>query len=76
MEIADVLGDGRIVMSDEGGYSLVYVPYCGLVVLETMAEFKTHIDDPLASGWDELPGQECTEHQRAVIESVMDLHGI
>jgi len=76
MEIADDLCDGRIVMTHEGGYSPVYVPYCGLVVLETMADFKTHIDDPLASGWDELPGQECTEHQRAVIESVMDLHGI
>jgi len=76
MEVADEVCDGRIVMTHEGGYSPFYVPYCGLAVLETMSGHKTAIDDPVTPGWDELPGQECSDHQRAVIESVIAAHSL
>jgi acetoin utilization deacetylase AcuC-like enzyme len=44
---------GRVVMSHEGGYSPVYVPFCGLAVLEAMSGQKV-LDDPflpLVSGF-------------------------
>ena len=37
--------DGRLVMSHEGGYSPVYVPFCGLAVLEAMSGVRV-LDDP------------------------------
>jgi acetoin utilization deacetylase AcuC-like enzyme len=36
---------GRVVMSHEGGYSPVYVPFCGLAVLEAMCGQRV-LDDP------------------------------
>jgi acetoin utilization deacetylase AcuC-like enzyme len=36
---------GRLVMSHEGGYSPVYVPFCGLAVLEAMSGQHV-LDDP------------------------------
>jgi acetoin utilization deacetylase AcuC-like enzyme len=48
--IADELCDGRLVMSHEGGYSPVYVPYCGLAVLEALAgDWVPHL--PLSRQW-------------------------
>jgi acetoin utilization deacetylase AcuC-like enzyme len=44
---------GRVVMSHEGGYSPVYVPFCGLAVLEAMCGQHV-LDDPflpLVSGF-------------------------
>jgi acetoin utilization deacetylase AcuC-like enzyme len=44
---------GRVVMSHEGGYNAVYVPFCGLAVLETMSGVQV-LDDPfleLVSGF-------------------------
>jgi acetoin utilization deacetylase AcuC-like enzyme len=46
VEVADEVCGGRLVMSHEGGYSPVYVPYCGLVVLEAMSGVDTGIVDP------------------------------
>jgi hypothetical protein len=46
-------GGGRVVMSHEGGYSPVYVPFCGLAVLEAMSGQHV-LDDPflpLVSGF-------------------------
>jgi acetoin utilization deacetylase AcuC-like enzyme len=41
---ADTCG-GRVVMSHEGGYNPVYVPFCGLAVLEAMSGRRV-LDDP------------------------------
>ena len=41
---ADTCG-GRVVMSHEGGYNPVYVPFCGLAVLEAMSGQHV-LDDP------------------------------
>ena len=46
MKAADDLCGGRLVMSHEGGYSAMYVPYCGLAVLEEMSGIRTHVEDP------------------------------
>ena len=46
VELADHTCAGRLVMSHEGGYSPVYVPYCGLAVLEAMSGISTGVVDP------------------------------
>jgi acetoin utilization deacetylase AcuC-like enzyme len=62
------LTGGRIVMTHEGGYSEMYVPYCGLAVIEEMCGHYTAIPDP----WDRLMqqwgGMDVQPHQTAVID--------
>jgi acetoin utilization deacetylase AcuC-like enzyme len=67
LEVATDVCDGRVVMSHEGGYSPVYVPYCGLAVIETMAGIRTGIDDPLGLRLNELPDQLLQPSQEEVI---------
>ena len=42
MDVASEVG-GKLVVSHEGGYSPVYVAFCGLAVVETLAGVR---DDP------------------------------
>lgn len=49
MEAADDLCGGRLVMAHEGGYSEVYVPFCGHAVIATMAGSDTQAPDPFAA---------------------------
>jgi acetoin utilization deacetylase AcuC-like enzyme len=46
--LAGELCDGRLVMTHEGGYSEVYVPFCGHAVLEVMARSVARAPDPFA----------------------------
>jgi hypothetical protein len=72
---ADELCQGRLVMTHEGGYSAMYVPYCGLAVLEEMSGVNTGVADPwapLMAGWG---GQDLQPHQAAVIERAAELVG-
>jgi len=48
MALADDMCDGRLVMVHEGGYSEVYVPFCGHAVLERMSGSDIHAPDPFA----------------------------
>jgi len=48
MQAADALCQGRLMMAHEGGYSEVYVPFCGHAVLETMAGARVTAPDPYA----------------------------
>jgi len=48
MRAADDLCDGRLVMAHEGGYSEMYVPFCGHAVIETMSNSSISVEDPLA----------------------------
>jgi acetoin utilization deacetylase AcuC-like enzyme len=68
MDVAQEVCDGRIAMSHEGGYSPVYVPFCGLAVIETLAGEKTFADPflPIASGY---AGHDLQAHQKAVIDA-------
>lgn len=40
--------DGRLVMSHEGGYSEVYVPFCGHAVIEALSGSAAAAKDPMA----------------------------
>ncbi len=48
LALADELCDGRVMMSHEGGYSEVYVPFCGHQVLAEMAGSPIAAPDPFA----------------------------
>ena len=46
LEVAAGCCDGRVAMSHEGGYNPVYVPFCGLAVLEALSGIDV-LDDPI-----------------------------
>jgi acetoin utilization deacetylase AcuC-like enzyme len=48
MAAADDLCHGRLMMAHEGGYSEVYVPFCGHAVLEEMSAAPMMAPDPYA----------------------------
>lgn len=48
MELARDVCGGRLVMAHEGGYSEVYVPFCGHAVLEELSGSTTSAPDPIA----------------------------
>ncbi|MEZ4655964.1 MAG: class II histone deacetylase [Caldilineaceae bacterium] len=68
MTAADELCGGKLVMSHEGGYSPIYVPFCGLAVLEAMSGVRTPVEDPYLAGIMFRPGQELQSHQAEAIE--------
>ncbi|MDW4498997.1 class II histone deacetylase [Sulfitobacter sp. D35] len=46
-EASQTLCDGRLVLVHEGGYSEVYVPFCGHATIEALSGSKTTVADPL-----------------------------
>lgn len=70
------LCEGRIVFTHEGGYSDLYVPFCGVRVIEEMVGVSDYIADPLladAKGWG---GQELMLHQFQIIDKVCQHHNL
>ncbi len=49
MQAADRLCDGKLTLVHEGGYSEVYVPFCGHAVLEELSSAPVSAPDPLAA---------------------------
>lgn len=47
MDAADTLCDGKLVLVHEGGYSEVYVPFCGHATIATLAGSSIAATDPL-----------------------------
>lgn len=47
MELANDLCDGKLLLVHEGGYSEVYVPFCGHAVLQTLSGSPVCAPDPL-----------------------------
>ena len=47
LKLADQLCEGKVVMSQEGGYSETHVPFCGLAVLEEMIDKERRYLDPV-----------------------------
>ena len=67
MAAADELCGGRLVLSHEGGYAPLYVPFCGLAVMEELSGVKTPVDDPMAARAGAVGGQDLQPHQDEVI---------
>jgi len=64
---AEELCQGRLVMSHEGGYSPVYVPFCGLAVLEALSGRTTGVGDPFAHIWENSPQHSLTPWQNEIL---------
>lgn len=75
VELADQLCGGRLAMSHEGGYSPVYVPFCGLAVVEALSGLSSGIADPFEPDWAGWPGQNVQPHQQVVIDAARALLG-
>jgi acetoin utilization deacetylase AcuC-like enzyme len=66
---AESHGHGRVVAIQEGGYSALHVPFCGLRVVEALSGAATEVVDPFA--WLEtMPGQELTNDQRVALDAI------
>lgn len=75
MEAAEQLCNGRLVMSHEGGYSPVHVPYCGLAVLEELSGIKTPVKDPWRKVIAQYGYNGLQPHQEAAITAAAKLVG-
>jgi acetoin utilization deacetylase AcuC-like enzyme len=62
------LCDGRLVLVQEGGYSPVYAPFCGLAMLETIARVPERHADPFEPFLADCGFSELTAWQRELIE--------
>ena len=69
-QLADELCDGRLVVLMEGGYSLRYVPFCTLAIVEALVGQRSAVSDPL-EGTSELAQaeREFRPDQEAAIEA-------
>lgn len=73
MQVAGDLCGHRLVMAHEGGYSEVYVPFCGHLVLQKMAGSTVRIDDPMG---ERISAQQPTARLQAFQDEwVRDLAG-
>ncbi|MGH4006826.1 MAG: class II histone deacetylase [Pseudonocardiaceae bacterium] len=71
-DLVDLAGEvcgGRLVLVHEGGYSPIYVPYCGLAVLEAMSGHPTGVGDPYAATFAGRPHHAVTPAQRDIIRA-------
>ncbi len=73
MEAAADLCGGRLVLAHEGGYSEMYVPFCGLAIVEELAGIQTEIPDPFLDLAESRAYQELQPHQELVIEQAREL---
>ncbi len=71
---ADELCGGKMVVAHEGGYSEIYVPFCGLAVVESLCGLRAaaRYADPFIL--DVGPGTDLQPHQeRAVLRAAENL---
>jgi acetoin utilization deacetylase AcuC-like enzyme len=73
MEMAAQHCDAKLVLVHEGGYSEVYVPFCGHAVLQQMSASPITAPDPLADTFAaRQPGRELQRYQSGVIDTLHD----
>lgn len=64
--------DGRFVAAHEGGYSELYVPFCGHAMLEEMSGSQIHAEDPLKARLNnQQPDQRTQQFQSSVITEMV-----
>lgn len=68
--LAEELCGGKIVVAHEGGYSDIYVPFCGLAVVEELLGTRSAVIDPLLEMSDlQQPPADLIAFQRARLEA-------
>ena len=72
MGAAAELCDGRVVMTQEGGYSPHYVPWCGLAILEELSGVTT-LPDGFLTFLGKMAGHELKQQEKQLVDSVARL---
>jgi acetoin utilization deacetylase AcuC-like enzyme len=68
---------GRLVCCHEGGYSAVYVPYCGAAVVEGLLGIEPVVLDPfMEDELDALTSRAALPHELAAVESARAQHAL
>jgi acetoin utilization deacetylase AcuC-like enzyme len=75
IDAAERLCDGRVLFIHEGGYSSMYVPYCGLRIVEELSGERTGVPDALNDG--DPTQHPLHDHERAAVAaSAANLAGV
>ncbi|MGR3433595.1 MAG: class II histone deacetylase, partial [Shimia sp.] len=75
--LADDLCDGRLVLVHEGGYSEVYVPFCGHATLEALSGSAISAPDPFARTFAaRQPGPDFDAFVRGLIDAQAEALGL
>mmetsp|Transcript_13027 Transcript_13027/g.17936 ORF Transcript_13027/g.17936 Transcript_13027/m.17936 type:complete len:382 (-) Transcript_13027:277-1422(-) len=76
LTVAQDCCDGRIAFVHEGGYSEVYVPFCGIAVIEELMgiDEKDVVKDPFLQEVTNWGYQGLQSHQKDVVDQVADIH--
>ena len=67
VDIADRHAGGRLLLTQEGGYALGYLPLCFLRVLEALSGGRSGIEDPFLTRWGEDFASAVTAEAGAVL---------
>ena len=68
---------GRLVCCHEGGYSAVYVPYCGAAIVEGLLGIDPVVLDPfMQDELDALTSRVALPHELAAVESARAQHAL
>ncbi|NYH27268.1 class II histone deacetylase [Paraburkholderia bryophila] len=68
--------DGRLVIVHEGGYSEAYVPFCGHAIVETLADVRTQVSDPMLDlAIAQQPNARFQAFQRGLIDELAEEFG-
>lgn len=73
LDLADRHCGGRLAMSHEGGYNPVYVPFCGLAVIEALAGVDVPFTDPYEPIFGGMGQTELQPHQTALLDQIVPL---
>ena len=71
-KVADELCQGRLLLTHEGGYSEIYVPFCGLAVMEELTHTNTGIQDPFIQDVGSPHWVKLQPHQKDIVDRAAD----
>ena len=76
-EVADEQCGGKLVLAHEGGYSEMYVPFCGHAVVQTLAGSAIDAGDPLLERLNsKQPSQRFCDFQRTLVDEMASYFGL
>jgi acetoin utilization deacetylase AcuC-like enzyme len=67
---------GRLVLCHEGGYSAVYVPYCGAAIVEGLLGIDPVVVDPFLDELGAREGAPALRHEIEAVEAARGQHGL
>jgi len=69
--------NSKLIAAHEGGYSEMYVPFCGHAVLQALSQSNIHADDPMQErAMGQQPNKRACEFHRAVIDDLAPHFGL